>query len=50
MLTITDTSTIERIPYKEFNVKQINSIKYLYKEFRQLSKMPTFALFISAFG
>ena len=35
---------IHEISSAEFNVNEINSIQRRYKEWRQLSKAPTFAL------
>lgn len=35
---------IHKISSNEFNVNEVNSIQRRYKEWRQLSKSPTFAL------
>ena len=39
-----EINSITEISSKQFNQTQINSIKYSYKELRQESKAPTFAL------
>lgn len=43
-LEITEIKSLEEVSNTEFNVKGINSIKYLYKAIRDLSKAPTFLL------
>jgi DNA polymerase-1 len=44
MIIIDPAAQIEEITPKEFDVESINSIQSLYKELRQDSKSPTFAL------
>lgn len=44
MITLPDEITIKKISYREYNVKQINSINYKHSALRQKSKQITFAL------
>lgn len=44
MITLPDEITIKKISYREYNVKQINSIEHKYSSLRKKSKTPTFAL------
>lgn len=44
MITLPDEITIKKISYREYNVKQINSIVYKHSALRQKSKQITFAL------
>ena len=44
-ISITDTvQSVNQITQQQFNVAQINSISVKYKELRNKSKAPTFAL------
>lgn len=45
MLTFTsEVTSAKKVPESEHNVARVNSIKHLYKHWRQESKVPTFAL------
>ena len=42
-IEIDSIDSLKEISTKEFNVHEINNIKYLYEEVRQNSKTPTFS-------
>ena len=44
MLKLPNNYIIEEITNKDFNVSNINMVASIYKDLRQLSKSPTFAL------
>ena len=46
-IEIETIDSLEEVSTKEFNVHEINQIKYLYKEVRESSKTPTFSLNLS---
>lgn len=46
-INLEEISEIKEVSIKEFNVHEINSIKYLYEEVRQNSKTPTFPFNLS---
>lgn len=48
-IEIETIDSLEEVSTKEFNVHEINSIKYLYEEVRQNSKTPTFSFNLSRY-
>lgn len=45
-LDIVNIANFEEVSIKEFNINEINSIKKLYKEVRDKSKVPTFPPYV----